>query len=84
MAKVEITPSRGRVSYYEVVFEGRPKIVRSFLAGLSLGFVREEKGALLLGPTLTLQEVADEPLLGAPGLDVLRQAARRIYDCCSE
>jgi hypothetical protein len=33
--------SRSRVSFYEVVFAGRPKVVRSFLAGLALGTCRQ-------------------------------------------
>lgn len=58
---------------------GTPEVpVVISLDGLGLGFVREESAAIVLGASLSLQEVADcAPLAGA-GLSVLADAARAI------
>jgi len=48
------------------------------LEGVALAFVREEAGAMVLGPTITLQSIADDADLEAAGLGVLQQAARAI------
>ena len=45
------------------------------LDALGLAFVREEPGAVLLGPGTTLQEIADSPLLRSRGFGLLCDAA---------
>ena len=45
---------------------------------LELGFVQQETAALVLGATLSLQDLADSKILVAAGLGVLGQAARAV------
>ncbi|MBW2527022.1 MAG: FAD binding domain-containing protein [Deltaproteobacteria bacterium] len=45
------------------------------LEGLALDFIRVEEEALVLGPTVTLQALADSAEIEAAGLEVLQKAA---------
>lgn len=48
------------------------------LDGLGLGTVREGAEAIVLGATVTLQQIADLASLGASGLGILGEAARAV------